>query len=307
VRRVLFEGTRAVGVEVEDGDGVEQIRSREVVLAAGAVGSPHLLLLSGVGPAPELAGHGIASVVDLPGVGRDLADHLIVPLAFAARGFESPGVTEGPEEIQQYLKDRTGGLGSILSEALVFLRTSDEVDAPDVEIVHLVVPYGEHEQQAAHGMALGVIVLRPRSRGSVTLRSADPRDAPVLDPGYLSDEEGADLATAVAGVRKAQDILASADLAQWRGEPLSPDALATGTEEIAAYVRGTGLSIHHLVSTCRMGADPASVLDPHFRVRGAEGLRVVDASAMPSIVRAHTHAPVTMLAEKASEVILQGG
>ena len=305
VHRVLFEGTRAVGIEVEGESGTETLRAaREVILSAGAVGSPHLLLRSGVGPAAELAPHGIPVVRDLPGVGRDLTDHLLVPLAFEAQGFWSPGSGTSPEQIDQYLSDRHGSLDSIISEALLFLRTREELDAPDIEIVHLVVPLGEHQRPAAHGMALGVILMRPHSRGSVTLRSADPYDAPLIDPGYLSDAAGEDLGTLVAGVRAAQRILRQPDLAQWLGKPLTDGALSEDLDDITAYVRATGGSIHHLVSTCRMGTDEHAVVDPSFAVRGVNGLRVVDAAAMPSLVRAHTHAPVTMLAERAADVIL---
>jgi choline dehydrogenase len=304
VRRVLLEGTRAVGIEVDGTSGTEEIRARrEVILSAGAVGSPHLLLLSGVGPAADLAAHGIDTVADLPSVGRDLTDHLLVPLAFAAQGFTSPGAHAGEEQVAQYLSDRSGTLDSIISEALLFLRSRPELAAPDIEVVHLVVPLGEHQRPAADGSALGVILMRPRSRGSVTLRSADPHDAPLIDPGYLSDPDGADLATLVDGVRAAQRIAREPEFAKWLGEPLTDGALAEDAESIAGYVRATGGSIHHLVSTCRMGADDDSALDPSFAVRGLDGLRVVDASAMPSLVRAHTHAPVTMLAERAADLI----
>jgi choline dehydrogenase len=304
VRRVVFEGTRAIGAEVEGPSGTETVRARrEVVLCAGAVGSPHLLLLSGVGPADELTRHGVPVVRDLPSVGRDLTDHLLVPLAFEAQGFRSPGADASPEDMERYLRDRRGPLGSIVSEALLFLRTRPELTAPDIEVVHLVLPLGEHQRPTAHGLALGVILLRPHSRGTVTLRSADPHDAPLIDPRYLSDEKGDDLATLVAGVRAAQRVLRDADFAQWRGKPLTDGALAGDEDEIAAYVRATGGSIHHLVSTCRMGADAHSVVDPEFAVRGLTGLRVVDASAMPGIVRAHTHAPVTMLAERAADLL----
>ncbi|MGQ4389049.1 GMC family oxidoreductase [Streptomyces sp. SAS_270] len=308
VRRVLFEGTRAVGVEVDGASGLEILRARrEVVLSAGAVGSPHLLLLSGVGPYEELSAHGIPVIRDLPSVGRDLTDHLLVPLAFEARGFRSPGTDVSPEQISQYLRDRSGTLDSIISEALLFLRTRGELTAPDIEVVHLVVPLGDHQRPTEHGLALGVILLRPRSRGAVTLRSDDPYDAPLIDPRYLSDEAGSDLATLVDGVRAAQHILRDPEFAKWLGEPLTDGALSERSEEIAGYVRATGGSIHHLVSTCRMGADDRAVVDPTFAVRGLKGLRVVDASAMPGIVRAHTHAPVTMLAERAADILLEQG
>jgi choline dehydrogenase len=306
VRRVLFDGARACGVELETSQGIEQIWARrEVILAAGAVGSPHLLLLSGIGPAWELAEHGIPLVADAPGVGQDLTDHLVVPLAFAGRGFESPGADAGDGDIEEYLKNRTGPLGSIISEAMLFLRTRADLAAPDIEIVHLVLPYGEHETSARHGLALGVIVLRPQSRGSIALQTSSPADAPLLDPGYLTDRGGADLSTAIAGVRKAQEILEQPVFARWRGAPLTAGAMSADDADIADYIRSTGLSIHHLVSTCRMGTDAEAVVDRRCRVRGIPGLRVVDASVMPSIVRAHTHAPVTMLAERASALILE--
>lgn len=304
-RRVLFEDRRARGVELATRQGIQQVRAgRGVILAAGAVGSPQLLMLSGIGPAGHLAEHGIPILVDAPEVGQNLTDHLVVPLTFAGIGFESPGADAGPDEIEQYLKDRSGTLGSIGSEALLFLRTRAELDAPDVEIAQFVTPYGEHQRHARHGLALGVIVLRPRSRGSLTLRSADPADAPALDPGYLSDQGGRDLLTTIAGIRRAQQILRQPIFAKWRAEPLTDGAMSSADDDIASYIRRTGLGIHHLVSTCRMGRDPRAVLDERCRVRGVTGLRVVDAAAMPNMVSAHTHGPVTMLAERASELII---
>jgi choline dehydrogenase len=303
VRRLIFEGTTAVGVEIEAGGAVRQVRAeREVVMAAGAVGTPHLLMLSGVGPADMLNEHGIPVVVDAPSVGRNLSDHLLVPLAFAGRGFESPGVGAGPEQIRQYLEDRVGPLNSIVSEALTFLRSAPGLAAPDIEVVCLLLPYGEHKTSAEHGFTLGVILLRPESSGTITLRSADPQDPPLIDPAYLSAD--ADLDTTIAGVRAAQRILDQPVLARWRGEPLTDGALSEDRNDIGRYIRETGLSIFHPVSTCRMGPADSAPVDLDFRLRGVGNLRVADASAMPSIVRAHTQAPVTMLAERASEAIL---
>ncbi len=303
-RRVLFDGGRACGAELATGQGIQQVRAREVILAAGAVGSPQLLMLSGIGPAGHLAEHGIPVLADAPEVGQNLTDHLVVPLTFAGVGFESPGADAGQEEIELYLKDRSGTLGSIGSEALLFLRTRAELEAPDVEILQFVTPYGEHQRQARHGLALGVMVLRPRSRGSLTLRSADPADAPVLDPRYLSDQGGSDLLTTIAGIRRAQEILRQPIYAKWRAGPLTDGAMSSTDADITRYIRRTGLGIHHLVGTCRMGSDPRAVLDGRCGVRGVRGLRVVDAAAMPTMVSAHTHGPVTMLAERASELII---
>jgi choline dehydrogenase len=279
---------------------------REVILAAGAIGSPQLLQLSGVGPAAHLAEHGIPVLVDAPGVGANLTDHLLVPMAFSGRGFESPGVDAGPEEIERYLADRVGPLDSILSEALVFLRSRPELAAPDIEIVLLLGALGMHETTAQHGLSLGVVLLRPESSGTVRLRSTDPADAPLIDPAFLSDPAGADLTAVTAGVRAAQDILTEPGFAQWWEKPLTHGALSGDQGDIVDYIRRTGENIHHPVGTCRMGADPAAVLDPRLRVRGTQCLRVVDASAIPAPVRAHTHAPVTMLAERASDLIIAG-
>jgi choline dehydrogenase len=284
VRRVLFDGVRAIGVELGD----EVVHGREVILAAGAVGSPHLLMRSGVGPAAHLGEHGVPLVADVPGVGQSMSDHLIVPIAFAGNGFTSPGVDARPAEIERYLRDREGPLDSILSEALLFLRTRDGLPGPDIEIALLMMPYGETER---HGLALGVILLQPESRGTISLRSADPHAAPVIDPRYLSAP--ADLDTLVAGIQRAQEIVAQPVFNRWLGRRLSPD----DPEEC---VRRNGSSIFHPVGTCALG----SVLDPDFRVHGTEGLRVVDAAAMPGNVRGHTHAPVTMLAEKAAASII---
>lgn len=304
VRRVLFEGTRAIGVEVEADGATTVLRAhREVILAAGAIGSPQLLQLSGVGPAGHLAGHGIPVVVDSPSVGANLTDHLLVPMAFAGRGFDSPGVDAGPEEIERYLADRVGPMDSILSEALVFLRSRAELAAPDLEIVLLLGALGMHETTAQHGLSLGVVLLRPESSGTVRLHSADPYDSPLIDPAFLTDAAGADLAASVAGVRAAQDILTEPGFAKWWEKPLTHGALSRETTDIVDYIRGVAENIHHPVGTCRMGADELSVVDPALRVRGTTGLRVVDASAIPAPVRAHTHAPVTMLAERAADLI----
>ncbi|RDI67249.1 GMC family oxidoreductase [Nocardia pseudobrasiliensis] len=305
VRRILFDGTRAIGVEVETARGVERILAdREVILAAGSVGSPQLLMVSGVGPVEHLARHGIPVVADLPAVGQGMSDHLLVPLAFAGSAFSSPGVGAESADIARYLDDRTGPLDSIVSEALVFVRTRPELAAPDIEIVLLLLPYGEHETTAEHGLALGVLLLRPESRGSITLRSADPRDAPRIDPGFLSDAADADLRTTIAGVRKAQEIVGEPVFGKWCDEPLTPGALSDDDGELTGYIRRTGLSLFHPVGTCRMGADAESVVDTRCRVRGVSGLRVIDASALPSLVRGHTHAPVTMFAERACDLLL---
>lgn len=305
VRRVVFDGVRAIGVEVETAKGARLIRAgREVILSAGSIGSAQLLQLSGVGAADALERLGIPVVAHSPEVGRNLSDHLLVPMAFAAaNGYESPGVDAGPREIRDYYRGRHGPLGSNLAEALLFLRSQEDAPAPDVELFVMQVPFGTQAKPDRHGSGVGVMPLRPRSRGSVTLRSADPRQAPLIDPRYLGDEEGADLQLTLAAVRKAQEVIAQPVFAKWLGEPLTPGADAVADTELADYVRRVGVSIFHPVGSCRMGADERSVVDPRLRVRGTEGLRVVDASTLPSLTRGHPHAPTVMLAERASDLI----
>lgn len=179
-RRVVLDGTRAAGVEVATPEGVRTVAAaREVILAAGAVGSPHLLMLSGVGNPKELRAHGIPVAVELPAVGRGLSDHLFAPLALAAREPVSPGIGDQGEDVMQYFRHRTGKLSSNLAEAVVWLRTDERPAPPDVELLWMPVPFLDHGRgDPGHGVTLGVVLLQPESRGRITLRSADPAAAP---------------------------------------------------------------------------------------------------------------------------------
>ncbi|NGN67987.1 choline dehydrogenase [Streptomyces sp. A7024] len=303
-RRVLIEDGRATGVEYETAAGVQVIRAAEVILAAGAVGSPQLLMLSGIGEAAHLKEHGIEVHADVPAVGGHLADHLHVPLAFSARGPVSPGVGDPSGELGRYLHGRRGRLTSNIAEAVAFLRSSPEVPAPDLEFVWMVLPFlhGRHVPDG-HGVTLGVVLLRPGSEGRIRLRSADPAAPPAIDPGYLTDP--ADLRVLTTGVRRAQEVLARLGLAGRLGPALTPGALDSSAAGVEALIRRYADTLYHPVGSCRMGPDEDAVLDPELRVRGIGGLRVVDASAMPAIPRGHTHAPTVMLAERAADLILQ--
>ncbi|WP_328914609.1 MULTISPECIES: GMC family oxidoreductase [unclassified Streptomyces] len=306
VERVLIENGRAVGVAYSTAEGPARIHvDGEVVLAAGAIGSPHLLMLSGVGAAEELTQHDIRVHADLPQVGRNLTDHLYVPLAFAAHGAVSPGVEDPASEIAEFLRGRRGRLTSNIAEAVAFLRSDDALTAPDLEFVWMVLPFlDQGDAPRRHGVTLGVVLLRPRSHGSVRLDPADPAGYPLIDPRYLSDPAGDDLRVLASGVRRAQRVLSRPALADRLGEPLTPGAFDWSDESVTAVTRGYAETLFHPVGTCRMGSDEDAVLDPRLRLRGVEGLRVVDASAMPSIPRGHTHAPTVMLAERAAELIL---
>ncbi len=300
-----MEGRRAVGVELDGPDGMQQIAAtREVILSAGAVGSPQLLMLSGIGDPARLTPLGLPVEVALPQVGRNLSDHLYVPLAMTARQSVSPGIGEEGEEVLEYFRSRRGRLSSNLAEALVFLTTEAGLPGPDVELVWMLVPFLDSGRgEPGNGVTLGVVLLQPDSRGSVRLQSADPAVPPLIDPGFLTDPTGRDLRTAVAGVRAAQELLTRPELAQVVGEPLLPGLFDESEQVLGALVRRHAETLYHPVGSCRMGAPGESVVDPQFRVYGTEGLRVVDASVMPVVPRGHTHAPTVMLAERAADLI----
>ncbi len=306
VTRVLFDGDRAIGVRVEGSDGPSEIRAeREVVLAAGAIGTPQLLLLSGLGPAEDLAALGLAVRADLPGVGGNLHDHLRVPfVGLAAPGAAGPPAADPTEENLRLWTERRGGpLRDLAGGGVAFLRTEPGLTAPDVELLLGTGPQGGHDPGRT-GYLLAPVVLQPRSRGRLRLATADPAAAPLIDPGYLTDP--ADLRTLIAGLRAALRIAAQPALRPWTAEQtLPPDAT---DEQLAAHVRATADTVFHPVGTARIGRadDPQAVLDEELRVRGVRGLRVADASAIPVITRGHTMAPAVLVAERAAELIRGG-
>ncbi|MEV7777045.1 GMC family oxidoreductase N-terminal domain-containing protein [Kitasatospora sp. NPDC088351] len=303
VTRVLFEGDRATGVALQGPDGPAEIRARrEVVLAAGAIGSPQLLLLSGLGPADDLAALGIPVRADLPGVGGNLHDHLRVPfVGLAAPGAPGPAPAVPTEENLRLWEDgRRGPLRDLAGGGVAFLRTDPALTAPDVELLLGTGPQPGHDP-ARTGYLLAPVVLQPRSRGRLRLASADPGDAPLLDPGYLGDP--ADLNTLVAGLRAALRVAAQPALRPWTAEQTLP---ADATDErLAAHVRATADTVFHPVGTARIGRDddPDAVVDHALRVRGVQGLRVADASVIPVITRGHTMAPAVLVAERAADLI----
>ena len=303
--RVLFEGTRAAGVEyVREGRTERAAAAREVILCGGAVNSPQLLMLSGVGAADELRRLGIAPVADLPGVGRNLQDHLIVAVAYACTRPVSLASAEAVRNVVSYLLLRRGPLTSNVGEAGGFVRTDASLAAPDLQFHFGPVYYISHGfvRPEGHGFSIGPTLIRPRSRGHITLRSADPFEPPSIEPCYL--EDGSDLRTLVEGVRLARELAHTKALEGFRGAALC-DRLSTD-EEMVEHVRATAETIYHPTGTCRMGNDELAVTDARLRVRGAEGLRVVDASVMPEIVGGNTNAAVIMIAEKAAAEIRAG-
>ena len=299
VTRLLLEGTRAVGVEVDRNDAHEEIRAeREVILSAGTYQSPQILLLSGIGPAEELALGGIAPVLDLP-VGRGLQDHLATWITCTT---DQPSLltAETPENLALLQGEGRGPLTSNFAESGGFLRTREDLEAPDIQLhaIPILFPEGGAGEILADGWALSACLLRPASTGFVKLRSRVPTAKPRILHNYLSAEE--DRATLLAGLRAclriaAQPALRAVTSARYAAPP--PDAEEA---ELIAHIERNSTTIYHPVGTCAMG----SVVDAELRVLGAEGLRVVDASVMPTLVRGNTNAPTIMVAERAADLIL---
>lgn len=310
-----FEAPRATGVYV-DVDGITRHARarREVVLSGGTINTPQLLLLSGIGPAAHLAEHGIEVVVDAPEVGSNLQDHLVAGLAPAARSGTLYGA-DRPAELVRYLAKRRGMLTSNVAEAYGYVRTGVAdaagvpADLPDVEIVFAAGPYvGEGlVPLPAEGLSVAAMLLRPRSRGTIRLASANPADAPLIDPAYLSDAEGIDAATLLAGIAECERLLDTDALrAVTTGGWVVPEGgeRMTSAERAELSLRRYSHTLYHPVGTARMGTDAASVVDPDLRVRGVTGLRVADASIMPTVIRGHTNAPAIVIGEVAADLIL---
>jgi len=308
--RVLFDGTHAAGVEFEQlGQRRVVYARREVVLCGGAINSPQLLMLSGIGARDHLAEHGIDVVREAPGVGANLLDHLIVPL-----GFDVPSDTlfaaEKPLELLNYLVRRRGMLTSNVGEAYGFVKSRPDLELPDLELIFAPAPYFEEgigEPYDHHAVVMGPILLKPQSKGAITLRSADPKDKPIIDPAYLTDHAGADRAALMAGLRMCVVIAKSVALKGIIGKVVRPrGATDLDDETLDRALNSLSHTLYHPVATCRMGTDDASVVDPELRVRGVDGLRVADASVMPTLIRGHTHAPSVLVGEKAADLIRGG-
>lgn len=332
VTRVVFDGRRAVAVEyLREGRPQRAGVGREVILSGGVVSSPQLLMLSGIGPGEHLRSRGIDTVHHLPGVGQNLQDHF--GLGLLAR-ITRPVSLLGAESVLSMLRYavfRGGMLTSNVSEACAFLRTGSDHQLPDLELVFSplggtcrqlfhsrrswaagrVLPAARRVARArfdhpsAHGVTLAATPLVPKSVGFVELATPDPLEPPLIQPNYLSDREGEDMAVVIAGVRLARRLCRTKAFEPYVGEELLPGDHLQADDDLEACVRAYGLPAHHAVGTCRMGRDPMAVVDPQLRVHGVEGVRVVDGSVMPVMVRGHPYAATIMIAEKAADLILE--
>ncbi|MCB0019565.1 MAG: GMC family oxidoreductase N-terminal domain-containing protein, partial [Anaerolineales bacterium] len=283
-QKLLFEADRCVAVRYQHDDQLKEVRANsEIILAAGAIDSPRLLLLSGVGPADDLRRLGIPILADLPGVGQNLQDHTTVPLIVASRR-PIPPVDPGVQP----------GHGQL------FWYTDERLTAPDLQ--PYLLPYPEYRpgmSGPATAFTFTAGHLRPRSRGRLTLRSANPADQPLLNPNYLTERYDVD--ALIAGLELGRAIMAA--MPAWAGTELYPGPAVQNKEALAQYVRQTAGTYSHMAGTCRLGQDRLAVVDAELRLHGVAGLRVVDASVMPTIVSGNINAPVIMIAERAADLI----
>ncbi len=311
VAKVLFEGKRAAGVSYrQHGQERQALAGKEIILSAGAIQSPQILQLSGVGPAKLLREHGIAMMHELPGVGENLQDHLNIRLMFRCDGVETlNGIAHSKfkqlREGLRYVFKREGAIASGIFRAGAFFGSSAAPEGwPDAQI-HLALTSFDRPDQGPHrfpGITLAVCLLRPASRGRISLRSADPAAAPKIEAGYLSAPE--DRGVVLEQVKRVREIAATEPLSRYISAPYEPAASVATDEQLDDWIRQKSVSIYHPVGTCAMGPSQDAVVDARLRVHGLQGLRVADASIMPTIVSGNTNAPSIMIGEHAARMIL---
>ena len=314
--KVLFNDDRAVGVQVREKGKIaryfinSEVGNSEVILCGGAINSPQLLMLSGIGPRNELEDKGIYVMNDLPGVGQNLQDHLDAIVQFTCKAREGYAIAAGalPSYLKasfDYLFHRKGIYSSNVAEAGGFVISSLATRGPDIQFHFLPAILDDHGRKFAFGYGYGVHVccLYPKSRGSITLQSSHPADHPLIDPGYLTAPE--DRQVMIEGIRMARKLLSAPTFDKFEGSELYPGTDAESDEALLEFLRERAETIYHPVGTCKMGSDddPMAVVDNQLKVRGVRGLRVVDASVMPSLIGGNTNAPTVMIAERAVDFI----
>lgn len=309
--KLTFAGKRCTGVWIrQKGRDRHIAAAKEVIVSGGTINSPHLLHVSGVGPADHLSQIGMDLVHDLPGVGKNLSDHYTVRVSCRAKDTRSinelsrfPGVVP---EVAKWVIRGNGALTFGVSSAQCYTYSRDGLAAPDIQLLFTPASYDNNEfgvLEKEPGATIAVSIARPGSRGEIMAVSDDPFVRPAIRPNFLSDPD--DLRIAKEGIRQAREIFAQPAFAQNLAEETSPGPHVQADADLEKFIRETGRTIYHCVGTCKMGEDPMAVVDSRLRVHGTEGLRVVDASIMPTVTTGNTNAPTIMIAEKASAMILE--
>ena len=310
VERIILDGRRAMGVRYTKNGRDEVARcTREIILCGGAVNSPQLLMLSGIGPADHLKSVGIRTLVDLPGVGGNLQDHLDAGVLQFCKTRDTYDRTNKLLALYKYMTKKTGPGTSPIAEAGGFLRSQPGLAAPDIQLHFLpalVIDHGRTRLKK-NGFTLHACALRPESKGTIRLKSDNPTEHPLIDANYLAEKR--DLDTLMAGVKLSREIFAQAGFDPYRADELEPGAVAKSDADIEKWIRARCETIYHPVGTCKMGpsTDNNAVVDDKLLVHGVEGLRVVDASIMPSLIGGNTNAPTMMLAERTADIMHQAG
>ena len=306
VQHVLVDGHRAVGVDYRHHGRLTRAEAREVILCGGSINSPQLLMLSGIGPADHLRALGIRIQQELPGVGANLQDHLdICTLQRATKPITYDRLSDALVAFQ-YLTRRAGPGTSNVAESGGFARSSlarDERCDLQFHFVPALLDDHGRNRLPGYGYTLHACGLRPRSRGTIRLKTANPTDAPAIQPNYLSDAQGDDLKVLVEAAKRSREIFAAAPFDAYRGDEIFPGCSTCTDADLAAFIRRKAETIYHPIGTCRMGSDDDAVVDAQLRVRGVAGLRVVDASVMPTLPGGNTNAPTIMIAERAADFI----
>lgn len=307
--KLLFDGRRCVGVAYRRNGVDREVRAaREVILSGGAVNSPHLLQISGIGPGEHLRSIGVAAVHDLPGVGSNLSDHYVTRVSHRVKDLISINeLARGARVLREALRFAFRGNGALtfgVTSAQVFCRSREGLSSPDLQLLFTPASYGGKvigELERQPGMTVAVCPVRPESRGTIMADSADPLAAPKIQPNYLSAE--GDAYVMLAGLKHTQRIFAAPAIAKHSVAETQPGKPIESVDDVIEFAKANGASIYHPVGTCKMGEDPMAVVDPRLRVHGVEGLRVVDASVMPTVTTGNTNAPTIMIGEKGAAMV----
>lgn len=304
VTSLIKEEDTITGVKYHSDSRQETVKAnREVLLTSGAINSPQLLMLSGIGPGAHLRENGIPVNHDLQGVGQNLQDHPVFPLIYYCNRHDTLDHAETLGNLLKYQVFRKGPLTSILAEGGGFLRTDKNLSSPDIELHFAPAFFVDHgmARPEGSGLSMGPILIKPKSRGEVSLNSADPFDAPLIDPNVFAEPE--DLTPLKNAYENCKDILEADAFTPYRDQLFSPSQELPSDEELTEYIRNNTELLYHPVGTCKMGKDENAVVDDKLRVHGIKGLRVIDASIMPSVIRGNTNAPTIMIAEKGADLV----